>query len=85
MLEPGVIDWRWGWGGHRGRVDVTNDCESFFQGLVHSEHLISALSLLRGLFHQSVLVLRRVELCLEFSVDEVFYVIDHKMHYCFWN
>ncbi|KAF3823419.1 hypothetical protein GH733_010855 [Mirounga leonina] len=53
MLYPGVIHRRWCRGERGGSVDVANDHQGFFKGLVHSKHLIPALSLLSRFLHQA--------------------------------
>lgn len=57
VLDPGVIHRRRCGGERGGSVDVADDHEGLFKGLVHSEHLVPALGLFSGFLHQSVLVL----------------------------
>lgn len=57
VLEPGVVHGRRRGGERGGSVDVTDDREGFFKGLVHPKHLVPTLGLLGRLLHQRVLVL----------------------------
>lgn len=77
MLYPGVIHGRRRGGERGGRVDVADDHKGFLQGLVHAKHLVPALSLLRGLLHQRVLVLGGVQLGEELGVYEIFNLPGH--------
>lgn len=55
-LQPRVVHRRWHSSGYGGSADVADDAEGLPQGVVHTQHLIAVLGLLRRLFHQRVLV-----------------------------
>lgn len=55
-LQPGVVHRRRHRGAYGGCTDVTDDVKGLAQGVVHPEHLITVLGLLRRLLHQCVLV-----------------------------
>lgn len=77
VLYPGVIHGGRRGGERGGRVDVADDPKGFLQRLVHAKHLVPALSLLRGLLHQRVLVLGGVQLGQELGVYEIFNLPGH--------
>lgn len=69
--QPAVIYRR----GHRGRngggADVSDDDQRLLQGVIHPQHLIPPLGLLRWLLHQAALVSGRVQVRQQLRVDEV--------------
>lgn len=57
VLQPGVVHGGRRGGERGGSVDVADDREGFFKGLVHAKHLVPTLGLLGRFLHQGVLVL----------------------------
>lgn len=45
--NPAVIYWWRHWGGNRGGADVSDENQGLFQRMIHPQHLISPLNLLR--------------------------------------
>lgn len=69
-LQPGVVHGRGHGRADSGRVDVADDAERLLQRVVHAQHLVSPLRLLRRLLHQRVLVPARVQVGQQLREDE---------------
>lgn len=56
LRNPAVAHRRRRGCGHRAGAYVTDDVEGLFDGVVHAQHLVSALGLVCRLLHQAVLI-----------------------------
>lgn len=69
-LQPGVVHGRGHGRADSGRVDIADDAERLLQCVVHAQHLVAPLRLLRRLLHQRVLVPARVQVGQQLREDE---------------
>lgn len=71
ILQPGVIHWRRDRCGDGASGNIPNNVQSLLKCMIHPEHIISPLSLVRRLLHQTVLVSGWVEICQQLRVNEL--------------